>query len=213
MGRDGQVQKKSFSATPPQPESLFERRPRHDPAQDASVQLQADESPEWQARRERYVRNSPDFSKMPMEAPETVARQVAPLHDTASQSERPALSLPSFARERVDVPIEKNLQRQTAPEEDESALQRQTVEEEPEADLQAKSLSPTVQRQESKEELEEIQPKLTIGQPGDRYEQEADAMAAKVMTNAGARTATGGVDRGGSGSAEANCAAGGNVRR
>ena len=182
MGRDGQVQKKSFSATPPQPESLFERRPRHDPAQDASVQLQADESPEWQARRERYIRNSPDFSKMPMEAPETVARQVAPLHDTAVQSARPALSLPSFARERADVPIEKSLQRQTAPEEDESALQRQTVEEEPEADLQAKSLAPTVQRQESEKELEEIQPKLTIGQPGDRYEQEADAMAAKVMT-------------------------------
>jgi Domain of unknown function (DUF4157) len=45
----------------------------------------------------------------------------------------------------------------------------------------------SLQRQESEEEPEELQPqriqtKLTVGQPGDRYEQEADAMAARVMT-------------------------------
>jgi hypothetical protein len=45
----------------------------------------------------------------------------------------------------------------------------------------------SLQRQESEEEPEEVQPqriqtKLTVGQPGDRYEQEADAMAARVMT-------------------------------
>ncbi len=40
-----------------------------------------------------------------------------------------------------------------------------------------------IQRREEEEdrELGAIQPKLTIGQPGDKYEQEADSMAAQVM--------------------------------
>ncbi len=50
-------------------------------------------------------------------------------------------------------------------------------------------LYPDLQREEMAEEYEEedntlqkpVQAKLTIGQPGDKYEQEADAMAAKVM--------------------------------
>jgi hypothetical protein len=48
-------------------------------------------------------------------------------------------------------------------------------------------VQPSLQRQESEEEPDELQPqqiqmKLTVGQPGDRYEQEADAMAAQVMS-------------------------------
>ena len=69
----------------------------------------------------------------------------------------------------MDMPA---VQRQEQ-EEEEEMLQRQELEEEEE----------TLQRQPEEQEEEElpVQAKLTIGQPGDPYEQEADAMAAKVM--------------------------------
>ncbi|NJK54201.1 MAG: hypothetical protein HC936_18045 [Leptolyngbyaceae cyanobacterium SU_3_3] len=121
MGRDSQIHKKSSSAPPPQTESMFPERPRRSAIQDASVQRQAELSPEWKARREAYLRNSPDLSKLPVSAPETVARQVDASSDP-SQSEKLALkpvSLPSYARSRADVPsIAESLQRQAAPEED-----------------------------------------------------------------------------------------------
>lgn len=81
------------------------------------------------------------------------------------------------------------LQRQTAPEEKDKEiqakpqLQREALPEEEDEELQMK---PQLQRKTMFEEEDElqtraIQPKLTIGQPGDKYEQEADSMAAKVM--------------------------------
>lgn len=62
--------------------------------------------------------------------------------------------------------VSPSIQRQTEPslEEDEEKLQRQT--------------EPGLEEED--EELP-VQAKLTIGQPGDKYEQEADQMAAKVM--------------------------------
>ncbi|MBE9070472.1 DUF4157 domain-containing protein, partial [Leptolyngbya cf. ectocarpi LEGE 11479] len=62
--------------------------------------------------------------------------------------------------------VSQPVQRQVEPnlEEDEEALQRQA--------------EPTLE--EDEEDLP-VQAKLTIGQPGDKYEQEADQMAAKVM--------------------------------
>jgi|GEM_PF-6594771 len=59
-------------------------------------------------------------------------------------------------------------------------IQLQETEEEKPEDLQTKPLA-NIQRQEAAEEPEEIQTKLTVGAPGDKYEQEADQMAAKVM--------------------------------
>lgn len=90
--------------------------------------------------------------------------------------------------EDLKLKPETTVQRQAAPEEEEDLqmrpqLQRETLPEE-EEELQMK---PQLQRETMPEEEEElqakaIQPKLTIGQPGDKYEQEADSMAAKVMT-------------------------------
>jgi len=81
----------------------------------------------------------------------------------------------------INIPLyppDPALQRQ--PEIEEEELQRQPQQEE----LQ---MEPQLQREAIPEEEGElqtkaIQPKLTIGQPGDKYEQEADSMAAKVMT-------------------------------
>jgi len=58
-------------------------------------------------------------------------------------------------------------------------IQRQ-VEEEEEEPIQAK-MNESIQRQAEEEEEEPIQTKLTIGQPGDKYEQEADQIAESVM--------------------------------
>ncbi len=73
---------------------------------------------------------------------------------------QPTIQREAIPEEEEEVQMKPQLQRETMPEEAEE-LQRQPEEEE----LQAKA----------------IQPKLTIGQPGDKYEQEADSMAAKVM--------------------------------
>jgi hypothetical protein len=56
---------------------------------------------------------------------------------------------------------------------------QEAQEDKPSEDLQALPLS-NIQRQETQEE-DEIQTKLTVETPGDKYEQEADQMAAKVM--------------------------------
>jgi hypothetical protein len=60
-------------------------------------------------------------------------------------------------------------------------IQRQEEANQEEENLQAKSLG-QVQLEEAEEENpEDLQTKLTVGAPGDKYEQEADHMAAKVM--------------------------------
>ena len=74
------------------------------------------------------------------------------------------------------------VQRQVMPEEDEETVQRQA-----ETGLE-----------EEEEELP-VQAKLTIGQPGDKYEQEADRMAAKVMRMAEPGKGAGEQGRGGVG--------------
>ena len=74
----------------------------------------------------------------------------------------------------VRSPDQRPMQRQTEEEQSEELnLQRQPEEEEETLNLQR-------QPEDDEDELQ-IQAKLTIGQPGDRYEQEADQMAAKVM--------------------------------
>lgn len=101
--------------------------------------------------------------------------------------------------ERVDTPLQRMIQAQMAKaqslkqqEEEkeenlqtkpESTIQPQELEEEEET-LQTKA-EPTLQREELPEEEDEtVQTKLTIGQPGDKYEQEADNMASQVMSMA-----------------------------
>ena len=166
--RQWQLQKKPSSATPPQPESMFPSRPRRDPAQDASVQLQADESPEWQARRERYIRNSPDFSKMPMEAPERSSVQAkltvgAPNDQYEQEADRVADQVMSMP----DAATPQTVQREAMPEEEEvrtkplagsitPLVQREAMPEEEE--VQAKAIDHTLQREEAPEE-EDIQTK------------------------------------------------------
>ena len=147
--RQWQLQKRSSSATPPQPESMFPSRPRRDPAQDASVQLQADESPEWQARRERYIRNSPDFSKMPMEAPERSPIQAkltvgAPNDQYEQEADRVADHVMSMPDSAVQQPIQR-----------EAMSEGEELQPKPLAD----SIAP-IQREAMPEE-DEVHPKLS----------------------------------------------------
>ena len=61
-----------------------------------------------------------------------------------------------------------NIQRTETPQEDEN--------------LQTKSLGQLQRTKTEEENPEELQTKLTVGTPGDKYEQEADQMVVKVMT-------------------------------
>ena len=60
-------------------------------------------------------------------------------------------------------------------------IQRQPIEEEEEL-IQPKSVSASIQRQPIEEEEEEpVQTKLTVADPNDEYEREADQVAEQVM--------------------------------
>ena len=50
-----------------------------------------------------------------------------------------------------------------------------------EENINLKPAAPTASKQSEDEDNQSIQTKLTVGKPGDKYEQEADATAAKVM--------------------------------
>jgi len=168
--RQWQLQKKPSSATPPQTESMFPERPRRSAIQNPSVQRQADESPEWQARRERYIRNSPDFSKMPMEAPERSPVQAkltvgAPNDVYEQEADRVADQVMSMPDSATQSPVQRNAD----PEQDElqtkpiaaeitPLVQREEMPEEKE-ELNMKPLGNSIQREEMSEEKEELQPK------------------------------------------------------
>ena len=67
----------------------------------------------------------------------------------------------------------------------EQPIQRQSEEQDqlqmyPEEEIKAKSSEDEPQEKEEQNQ-ELVQTKLTVGAPGDKYEQEADSMAAKVM--------------------------------
>ncbi|NET15908.1 MAG: DUF4157 domain-containing protein, partial [Okeania sp. SIO1H6] len=78
--------------------------------------------------------------------------------------------MPEVEEENLQMQSEPTLQRDELAEEEDKNLQMQS-----EATVQLKS-------QDSEQEQAEVQTKLTIGQPGDKYEQEADNMATKVMS-------------------------------
>jgi len=88
--------------------------------------------------------------------------------------EQEADSMAAKVMRMPDSAVEQPIQRQT--EEEKEQLQMQPLEA-----IQAKSSSGEPQEKEE-ENQELVQTKLTVGAPGDKYEQEADSMAAKVMT-------------------------------
>ena len=99
---------------------------------------------------------------------------------------KPASQLQRQPVEEEEEMMQPKLQRQPLEEEEEelqaSQLQRQPVEEEEEM------MQPKLQRQPLEEEEEEMQTKLSVGEANDEYEQEADAVADKVMRMASTDT-------------------------
>ncbi|MEG4446296.1 hypothetical protein QUB47_33390, partial [Microcoleus sp. AT9_B5] len=86
--------------------------------------------------------------------------------------EQEADSMAGKVMRMPDEAIQQPIQRQTG--EDTEAVQMQPLEE-----IQAKSSSSESQEKEE-ENQKSVQTKLTVGAPGDKYEQEADSMAGKV---------------------------------
>ena len=73
------------------------------------------------------------------------------------------------------------IQRQETSDEKEGEKSTESLQMQPEVAIQAKC-SECEKQEKEEQNKESVQTKLTVGAPGDKYEQEADSMAAKVMT-------------------------------
>ena len=106
-----------------------------------------------------------------MKANESVQQQEMEEEEDLQMKPEPSL-------QRQEMEEEENLQMQSEP-----TLQRQELlEEEEDKTLQMQSEDAVqLKCQDCEQEKVEVQPKLTIGAPGDKYEQEADRVAAQVV--------------------------------
>jgi len=96
-----------------------------------------------------------------------------------SQNEDELKTKPETTLQRQTDEEDKDIQARVDP----NALQRQADEDDKELQRQPQDEEELKRQPEEDDDLKEkaIQPKLTIGEPGDKYEQEADQMAARVM--------------------------------
>ncbi|MDJ0509393.1 MAG: DUF4157 domain-containing protein [Crocosphaera sp.] len=198
-----------FLATPrsqPQPQdiqTMRERAARYQAAnphlygtsaQPQTVQRQASETEEesLQMKANESVQRKPEQPDLQTLIRQRAARVDTPLQRIMKVQIAEAQRLKQQEDEKLQTKSEVTVQREIMPEVEEENLQMQSEptlqrdelsEEEEDKNLQMQSEA-TVQlkSQDSKQEQAEVQTKLTIGQPGDKYEQEADNMATKVMS-------------------------------
>ncbi|WP_094674592.1 DUF4157 domain-containing protein [Hydrocoleum sp. CS-953] len=106
-----------------------------------------------------------------MQANESVQRQEMEEEEDLQMKPEPSLQLQEMEEEEnLQMQSEPTLQREELPEEEED----KTLQMQSEDAIQLKC-------QDCEQEKVEVQPKLTIGAPGDKYEQEADRVAAQVV--------------------------------
>ncbi|NES01826.1 MAG: DUF4157 domain-containing protein [Okeania sp. SIO2F4] len=198
-----------FLATPrsqPQPQdiqTMRERAARYQAAnphlygtsaQPQTVQRQASETEEesLQMKANESVQRKPEQPDLETLIRQRAARVDTPLQRMMKVQMAEAQRFKQQEDEKLQTKSELIVQREMMPEEEEENLQMQSEptlqreelsEEEEDKTLQMQSEA-TVQlkSQDSEQEQAGIQTKLTIGQPGDKYEQEADNMATKVMS-------------------------------
>ncbi|MEL7038225.1 MAG: DUF4157 domain-containing protein [Cyanobacteria bacterium J06592_8] len=171
-------QSQSPTSSPPVQTSRFANRPFAEPVQQKAEQsnlqtiLQRAERAgnptakmAWgnqpEVQRQGVMENETDESK--------VQQQATPEEQKDSEVQK---------QESEQKPEEETLQQQSSPESEQKDTEVQKQESE------QKSEEETLQQQSTPEEQKdsEVQTKLTVGQPGDQYEKEADNVAAKVMT-------------------------------
>jgi hypothetical protein len=138
---------------------------------------------------EEELQRQPQEEEEELQAKPLLHREAMPEEEDELKM-KPQLQREAMPEEEEKLQAKPQLQREAMPEEEElqakPQLQREAMPEE-EEELQAKPQSIQLKCDEcaaeeaAKQEKPNIQPKLTIGQPGDKYEQEADSMAAKVM--------------------------------
>ncbi len=195
MGGQGQFQSKKPTATStPVPQSALSPRPFTDPfylqpkpssesaATTAAEQAYLDRLLQRRANQAASPEadGSPNSPSLPLQRQPKDAEDASSAKGWGYEQWRSVDTLGKLSRMLPGTPPPayaktiqaKPLQRQEKPEEEQS-----------EETLQAKPLSSLVQREPLPEEEQEvIQPKLTVGAPGDQYEQEADQVAAQVMS-------------------------------
>ncbi|MGD1702765.1 eCIS core domain-containing protein [Dapis sp. BLCC M229] len=208
-GQKSPFASRPFLATPrslPQPQdiqTMRERAARYQaanphlygtPAQPQTVQRQTSETEEesLQMKANESVQRQPEQPDLQTLIRQRAARVDTPLQRMMKVQMAEAQRLKQQEDEKLQTKSELTVQREIMPEVEEENLQMQSepilqrdelAEEEEDKNLQMQSEA-TVQlkSQDSEQEQAGVQTKLTIGQPGDKYEQEADNMAAKVMS-------------------------------
>jgi len=194
MSGQGQFQSKKPTATStPVPQSALSPRPFTDPfylqpkpssesaATTAAEQAYLDRLLQRRANQAASPEadGSPNSPSLPLQRQPKDAEDASSANGWGYQQWRSVDTLAKLSRMLPGTPQPayaksiqaKPLQRQEKPEEEQS-----------EETLQAKPLSSLVQREPlPEEEQEAVQTKLTVGAPGDQYEQEADQVAAQVM--------------------------------
>ncbi|GET35958.1 eCIS core domain-containing protein [Microseira wollei] len=110
---------------------------------------------------------------------------------TDGQAQQPKIARASFNWRNISIEAPSRggasstypggIQRQETSDEKEGEESNESLQMQSEGAIQAKC-SECEQEEKEEQNNESIQTKLTVGAPGDKYEQEADSMAAKVMT-------------------------------
>lgn len=119
--------------------------------------------PNLQAQREKIARAGFNFLNIPLHPPEQAS---------ASPVEQKGIQRQEEEKQDLQMkPLADSIQRREIQEEE------QKEETEPAVQLKCSEC----QQEEQEKKSESVQTKLSVGKPGDKYEQEADQMAAKVM--------------------------------
>ncbi|WP_413167572.1 DUF4157 domain-containing protein [Capilliphycus salinus ALCB114379] len=175
-----------------------EQKPEEETIQQQSSPEEEQKDTEVQSKLDSTIQQQESEQK-PEE--ETVQKQSTPEEEQKDTDVQTQLDSTIQQQESEQKPEEETIQQQESPEEEQkdtevqtqldSTIQQQESSQKPEEETvqqQESSQKPeeeTVQKQSTPEEEQknsEVQTKLTVGQPGDKYEQEADNVAAKVMT-------------------------------
>jgi hypothetical protein len=158
-----------------------------------TIQRQEEEEEALQTKRDNVIRRQAEEEEEELLQPArlgSIQRQPIEEEEMLQPTHLRSLQRQPIEEEEEELqtkPDSSRLQRQPQEEEEEmlqpaslDALQRQPIEEE-EEELQAKSVPHAIQRKAKPGVEMPIQKKLTVGEPNDEYEQEADAVADKVM--------------------------------
>ncbi|MGB3191276.1 MAG: DUF4157 domain-containing protein [Limnoraphis sp.] len=183
QSQDLEEQKNSEVQT--QLDSTIQQQESEQKPEEETVQKQS--SPE-EEQKDTEVQTQLDSTIQQQESQpeeETVQKQSSPEEEQKDTEVQTQLDSTIQQQESEQKPEEETIQQQSSPEEEQKNSEVQTQLDSTIQQQESQPEEETIQQQSSPEEEQkdtDVQTKLTVGQPGDKYEKEADNVAAKVMT-------------------------------